>query len=166
MDLSPRVLGAYRARQLADRVGAVLLRIGRDEFTRADLAGVACYNFTAAATLSAILNRELLVKNTADVFENVSPHALALPRLGAVAIAVLGAAFEAKRLGGDHPLETWVRNHTPHHDLDEVVTFEVLKGQRTRDDDTLATKFRKHARRDKAHRLRVARFTERRSKAS
>jgi hypothetical protein len=160
MDLSNRVLGSYLARQMAERAGSVLLQIGRDEFHRADLARVECYNFTAAANLSRILNRELRVTDTADVYHHVSPQALALPHLGAVAIAVLGAAFEARRLGGDHPLENWVRLHTEHHKLEEVIRFESLK-RRERDDETKATKTRKHTRRHLAHRHRVTRFTAR-----
>jgi hypothetical protein len=166
MDFSNRVLGSYLAKRMQERATSVLLTIGRDEFQRADLARVHCYNFTAAANLSAILNRELRVKDTADVFENVHPSALALPRLGAVAIAVLGAAFEAKRLGGDHPLENWVKNHTEHHKVDEIVTFGSLKHQREQAAEATTTKIRKHARRDQAHRLRVSRFTARHSKAS
>lgn len=166
MDLPDRVLGSYLARRLKERASSVLLQIGRDAFHRSDLARVECYNFTAAANLSAILNRELRVKDTADVFYHVDPQALALPRLGAVAIAVLGAAFEAKHLGGDHPLENWVRRHTAHQEVAEIVTFGSLKHQRERADEARALKQRKHARRDQAHRQRVVRFTARHSKAS
>lgn len=166
MDFSNRVLGSYLAKRMQDRAASVLLTIGRDEFQRGDLARVECYNFTAAANLSAILNRELQVKDTADVFNNIHPQALALPRLGAVAIAVLGAAFEAKRLGGERPLENWVRNHTEHHKLEEIRTFGAVKRRREIAAEAKATKGRKHARRDQAHRLRVARYTERHSKAS
>lgn len=127
MDLSTRVLGSGVAHQLQDRAEAVLLKIGRDTFTRADLAQVACFNFMAAANLSTVLTRELRVKDTADVFHHVAPSALALPRVGAVALAVLGAAFEAKGLGGDHPLEQWVRAHTK-KDL-PLRTFTTLKAQ-------------------------------------
>jgi hypothetical protein len=80
MDLSPHVLGSNIVSPLRARQGAVLLRIGRDEFDRASLTNVACFNFSAAANLSAILNRELAVRNTRDVFENIAPTSLALPR--------------------------------------------------------------------------------------
>jgi hypothetical protein len=129
MDFSNRVLGSSIATKLHERADAVLLRIGRDEFRRGDLAQVSCFNFLAAANLSAILNRELAVKDTRDVFEHVAPSALALPRLGAVAIATLGACFELKGLGGDHPLEAWVRKHTAHHTDAEVITFGSLKAK-------------------------------------
>lgn len=163
MDLSNRVLGSYLATKLQERASSVLLRIGRDTFGRGDLARVECYNFTAAANLSAILNRELNVKDTADVFQRIAPQALALPRLGAVALAVLGAAFEAKRLGGDRPLENWVRNHTEHHKVEEIRTFGSMKHQRE-PSEAADLKRRKHARRDQAHRLRVSRFTTRHHK--
>jgi hypothetical protein len=161
VDLSRRVLGSSAAKNIEMRAAAVLLKIGSDDFHRADLARVQCFNFTAAANLSAILNRELEVKDTADVFYNVKPDALALPRLGAVSIAVLGAAFEAKRLGGERPLENWVRNHTEHHKVEEIVTFGSLKHRSEAAAEQRATKRRKHSRRDQAHRLRVVRYTER-----
>jgi hypothetical protein len=155
MDLSSRVLGTTTAHRLEERATAVLLRIGRDEFHRGDLASVACFNFLAAANLSAVLNRELQVRDAKDVFDHVSPSALALPRLGAVAIAVLGACFEVRGLGGDHPLEAWVRKHTERHTDNEIRTFDTLKHQIRR--------------REPAPRRRVARFTHharRRRKAS
>lgn len=163
MDLSNRVLGSNVATQLRQRATSVLLQIGSDTFDRAALAHVACFNFTAAAILSAILNRELKVTNTKDVFQNVSPRELALPRLGAVSIAVLGAAFEAMGLGGDAPLEAWVMKHTA-KDV-KVVTFVSLKA---RDEEERAAekrraKNRKHARRDQAHGLRLARFDQRKA---
>jgi len=162
MDLSDSVLGRSAAQYIRTRSEAALLRIGRDSFTRADLAKVACFNFNAAANLSAILNRELSVKDTSDVFERVAPRDLALPRLGAVAIAVLGAAFEAKRLGGNAPLQNWVKHHL--EDDAKIVTFTSLKH---RDVDAAADrkalKDRKATRRDQAHRTRVDRFTKRQS---
>lgn len=151
MDFSTRVLGSSVAHKLEDRATAVLLRIGRDTFTRSDLAAVRCFSFLAAATLSAILNRELQVRDTRDVFEHIAPSALALPRLGAVAIATLGAAFEVKGLGGDHPLDAWVRRHTEHQRDDEIRTFGSLKTKIPR-----AT----------ARRRRGSRFTPARRKAS
>jgi len=111
MDYSDALLGTYIARRLRERNGAPLLRIGTDVFTRHDLARVECFNFLAAANLSAVLTEHLQVKNTRAVFETVAPADLALPHLGAVALAVLGAAFEAKGLGGDAPLENWAKRH-------------------------------------------------------
>ncbi len=91
---------------------------------------------------------------------NFSPEALALPRLGAIAIAVLGAAFEAKGLGGDAPLENWVKKHLADK---RVVTFAALKhrDEAQRADEAKRTKARKQARRNSAHKLRVARFEKR-----
>lgn len=44
---------------------------------------------------------------------------------GVVSLAVLGAAFEAKGLGGDAPLEAWVKQH---QDKDETLTtFSTIK---------------------------------------
>ena len=161
MDLSDRVLGSYITKRLRERGDAVLLRIGRDTFTRGDLSHVECFNFQAAITLSAVLNRALEVKDVRDVFENVAPAALALPRIGSIAIAVLGAVFEIKKLGGNAPLESWVKRHAEKGAA--VHTFASLK---TRDAAEHAAerkdrKRRKASRRDRAHRLRVDRFSAR-----
>ena len=123
MDLSPSVLGRAAVSYIEERRRAPVLRIGRDEFDRAVLAGVACFNFAAAANLSRLVNQELRVKDTRDVFDNVTPQRFAIPRLGPISIAVLGAAFEAKGIGGPRPLESWVRKH---HD-NQTITFGALK---------------------------------------
>jgi hypothetical protein len=141
MDYSDRVLGSYVAKRLHERGDAVLLQIGRDTFTRGALAHVECFNFQAAATLSAVLNRELQVKDVRDVFEHTPPAALALPRIGSIAIAVLGAVFEIKGLGGNAPLESWVKRHAgkgaPVHTFGSIKAHEAereaaARGARTR----------------------------------
>jgi len=81
MDLSAKVLGATVVTYLHKTQDAAVLAIGRDRFTRSDLAAVACFNFVAAANLSAILNRELQVKDTRDVFDRIHPNRLALPQV-------------------------------------------------------------------------------------
>jgi hypothetical protein len=168
MDLSNRVLGSYLASQMRTRAASVLLQIGRDGFTRPQLSRVQCFNFQAAATLSAAVAAlrvgpsQRPVRDARDLFEHVPPDLLAVPRVGAVAIAVLGAAFEARGIGGDTPLETWVRRHTEHGKVEEIITFGAMKRSDERDAERKRTADRKHARRDQAHRLRVTRFTERR----
>jgi hypothetical protein len=122
VDLSAAILGRSVVSYLVDRQSAAVLRIGRDSFDRAALAGVACFNFTAAANLSKILNSELRVADTREVYEKIPPARLALPRLGAVSLAVLGAAFEARGIGGATPLENWYRKHEG-----GTVTFQTLK---------------------------------------
>lgn len=162
MDLSPSVLGSGIVARLNERRTAWVLKIGRDGFTRSQLAGVECFNFQAAATLSAVLNKELNVKDTRDVFERIPPAELALPRLGAIAIAVLGAAFEAKGIGGDAPLVAWVRKHASGPDV-KVHTFVSLKihDAKERAEARSADRERSAARRSKAHRLRRDRFLAR-----
>src|SRR5262245_15334649 len=110
MNLSRRVLGAYVVDAITAKTAAPLLQIGSDTFYRHDFAKIDCFNFVAAANLSKIL-KELRVKNCRDLFERFAPSELLLPRLGAVSLAVLGAAFELKRIGGDAPLETWLARH-------------------------------------------------------
>ena len=170
MDLSSRILGTHTATKLRERAASAVLMIGSDRFTRADLAGVACFNFQAASNLSAILSRELRggvrVRNTRDVYEMVSPELLAsMPRLGAVSLAVLGAAFEAKGLGGDAALDAWAKRHFPSDKA--VVTFDTLKArdQAKHADERRREKARKRARRNTAHETRVGRFVDRQATA-
>lgn len=125
MYLSPTILGQSTIRYFTERNTAVVLKIGTDTFDRTVLAGLSCYNFAAAANLSRVLNAELQVKNTKDLFTRIHPERLVLPRLGAVSLAVLGAAFEAKGLGGQTPLESWFALHEG-----KVVTFATLKSQK------------------------------------
>jgi len=158
MDLSKTVLGSNVAKQLADRVRSAVLTVGSDTFSRRDLARIDCFNFTAAANLSALLTTHLKVKDTRDVYFNVSPILLALPRLGAISLAVLGAAFEAKRLGGEAALENWYRQHQV-----KVITFNGLKlrDERERSEERKRTKQRKQQRRDQAHGMRLVRHEKR-----
>lgn len=163
MDFSTSVLGTYTARKLRERNEGVVLQIGRDRFTRADLAHVDCFNFQAAATLSAVLNRALKVSDTKEVFETIPPSVIALPRIGHIAIAVLGAVFEIKGLGGHSPLESWVKRHAGKDGT--VLTFDSIKRHEIDADaaraERRARKSRKATRRDKAHATRVDRFTAR-----
>ncbi len=126
MDLSPSVLGQNTATQLTARRRHILLSIGKDGFTRSHLSKVECFNFNAAASLSAAL-ASFDVKDTRDVYERISPLSLALPRIGCVAIAVLGAAFEAKKIGGETPLKSWVTHHLEKGK--DVVTFSSTKNK-------------------------------------
>jgi len=123
MDLSSSVLGRGVVAYLRERQKAAVLTIGSDTFDRAVLAGVECYSFLAAANLSRLV-KEIGVKNTRDLYENVPPERLVLPRLGAVTLAVLGAAFEAKRVGGSSPLESYFAKHRSNG---HVVSFATLK---------------------------------------
>lgn len=163
MDFSESVLGSATVRHLRARAQAPVLQIGRDAFTRADLAAVSCFNFTAAQSVSRILTKELQVKHTRDLFERITPHDLAVPRLGAISLAVIGAVFEVKGLGGPNPLEAWMRRHAAKDAAHPVVNFISLK---RRDEKDLAAerrekKARKAARRSQAHRLRIDRFEAR-----
>jgi hypothetical protein len=158
MDLSAGILGMDATRQLQKRITSHLLTIGSDHFTRRDFARIDCFNFLAAQNLSTLLNKHLKVDNTADVYLHVNPAELAIPRLGVFALAVLGAAFELKGLGGDNPLENWLKRHKV-----EVVTFHTMKLHELEDGhrERKALRDRKHARRNVAHGLRVARFEKR-----
>jgi hypothetical protein len=131
MDFSDRVLGKNVAAVLVERVSAPVLRIGKDAFTRRELAAVSCFNFLAAQRLSKLLD-DFSVRNTKDVFERIPPSSLALPTLGAISLAVLGAAFEARGLGGPHPLESWMTRHAKNaqHPLQTFSTIKVRERKR------------------------------------
>lgn len=142
MDYSPRVLGKHAADVLHTRSTSAVLIIGRDGFTRGDLADVSCFCYVAARNLSALLE-DFGVKDTRDVYDNVAPIMLAIPKLGAISLAVLGAAFEKKGLGGSAPLESWIKKHTRNKKSGgpEIVSFDALK-HRSKDQQA-ATRERK-----------------------
>src|SRR5215831_2270000 len=128
MKLSERILGTTTTRNLRARTSAAVLIIGRDTYTRGDLGRVECFNFNAAQTLSAAI-ATFQVADTRELFDRVAPSALALPHIGPIALAVLGACFELRKLGGGDPLGTWVRNHTrtPDGGVRPLVTFTTIK---------------------------------------
>jgi hypothetical protein len=166
MDYSTSILGSNVVQELKKRTTQGLLVIGSDSFSRRDLSAVSCYSFTAAANLSHLLatvrisdgNRK--ISDTRDLYNHVPPEALLIPRLGSFSLAVLGAAFEKKGLGGDTPLLSWIKKH---HDKDApVVTFSTMKKKEAEHDgaaaERKAKKDRKHARRNEAHKKRVQRY--------
>lgn len=158
MDLSQNVLGMSTVRTLQARVSTAILEIGSDRFTRRDLSKVDCFNFNAAQNLSAVLNKALNVPNLRHVFDKVNPAELALPRLGAISLAVLAAAFEAKGIGGDAPLENYLKKHGL-----QVQTFHTIKinEQAEQAAEKKAAKSRKRDRKDGAHAKRIDRFEAR-----
>jgi hypothetical protein len=102
----------------------------------------------------------LKVKDTADLFHNVPPQHLAVPGLGAICLATIGAAFELKKLGN---LRDYIAKHTEKGH--SVVTFYTMKSN-VRDQDAAREekrklKQRKETRRHAAHELRVERHVER-----
>jgi hypothetical protein len=123
MNLSLTILGTPAVKQLTTTRSEQLLVVGKDHLTRGELAAVGCFNFLAARNLSAVLRElEVPVKSLADLYERVAPIDLVVPRLGVISLAVLGAAFEAKGIGGEAPLETWVRKHQQ-----PLRTFDTMK---------------------------------------
>ena len=162
MNLSTTILGSTAVKQLQATSKASVLEVGSDRLTRAELARVACFNFHAAKNLSAVL-KTLDVKNLADLYARLPPSAVALPHIGAISLAVLGAAFEAKRIGGEAPLESWVRKHAGTDGRKAMVTFDTMKARELAElsQEKKARKERKQARRQVAHETRVARFVAR-----
>jgi hypothetical protein len=143
MNLSTRVLGSSIVKSLTERSSNPVLTIGKDRFTRGDLAAIDCFNYIAAVNLTRAL-AALRVTSTRDVFERIPPSALALPRVGAVALAVLGAAFEKQRLGGDAPLEAWMTRHRG--DVKRgVVTFVAMKHRIEKEHERERRRRRRHS---------------------
>lgn len=126
MYLSAAVLGQSAVRAISERTSTAILVVGSDTFYRRDFAHVECFNFIAAANLSQILHDQVPVKNLRDLFDRIPPSALLLPRLGPISLAVLGAAFEIRGIGGDAPLEAWIQRHQSQPDA-RFVTFPTLK---------------------------------------
>ena len=169
MQLSARVLGTSTIAALHERSSAVLLTIGSDRFRRADLASIGCFNFIAAHHLSAAIVAIGGIKNTRDLFERIPPSAFVLPGIGPISIAVLGAAFEHKNIGGSSALESWMAKHRSDGAAREFVTFDTLKTQERKREPgesraTAQRRDRQHARRNQAQRLRVQRHTLRRDR--
>jgi len=104
------LVGLSAAHHLDARSHEQVLTIGSDHFTRADLAGVACFTFLAAQNLTRAL-RDYGVHSTKDAYERLAPADLAVPGIGAISLAVLGAAFELKGIGGAAPLDSWAERH-------------------------------------------------------
>jgi hypothetical protein len=130
MEFSTTVLGAGAVRYLRQRADQPVITIGRDRFTRGTLASVECFSFHAAARLEAALKR-LRAKDTRDVFERLTPEQLALPAIGAVAFAVLGACFEARAIG---TLDSWVRRSLGKDE--RIVTIDTIKERIARETTT------------------------------
>ena len=160
MELSASILGKDIVTRLQDRQRAAVLTIGTDQFSRAQLSRIGCFNFQSAARLSHLITVELKVKDTRDLFRNVSPAHLAIPGLGAVTLAVLGAAFEVKGIG---TLSEYVARHLEKDQT--LVTFVTMKQHAA--DTKAAARERKtiRARQERrgrtAHEYRVARHLER-----
>jgi hypothetical protein len=141
MNLATRVLGHTAVTKLTTTSREHILVIGTDKLTRGDLAQVGCYNFVAARYLTQAL-QQLDVTSLRDVFERVAPRDLALPHVGVISLAVLGAAFEARGIGGEAPLDTYVAKHQT-----KVVTFDTMKHRVQREAEAARRKRRRNGRR-------------------
>ena len=129
MHLAASILGRTAVHDLQLRNSTPVLVIGRDQFTRADLARVQCYNFTAAVALTRVLAHDIRTRVTSvsQLFNDVPPEALVVKRVGVITLAVLGAAFELAKVGGSAPLQNWVRRHRQPDAPDTFVTFDTMK---------------------------------------
>lgn len=125
MDLSAAVLGKATVAALQTRLATPVLVIGTDRFTRHDLAKTDCFNFIAAATVNTAL-KDIGATSTRDLFDHYPPWTLALPRIGPIALAVIGCAFLVKKIGGPRPLEAWMAKHSKAGE-DSIVTFSTIK---------------------------------------
>lgn len=162
MNLAASILGTTAVEKLKETRSKPVLTVGSDTLTRGQLARVECYNYLAAKNLSGILN-ELGVRNLRQVYDEIPPSALALPHMGVVSLAVLGAAFEAKGIGGSTPLESYVKKHGNKNGQDHIVTFYTIKHREQQEvaKERKEKRRRKSQRRDQAQAIRVERFEER-----
>ena len=144
MRLSSKVLGTATAEKLGTRAAEHVLIVGSDKLTRGDLAEVGCFNYLAAQNLTAILAKFFTVENLRDLYEHTPPRELALPHLGVISLAVLGAAFEVREIGGDDPLENYVKHHS---DNGKIVTFDTIKLREERREGNNHTPKRRRRRR-------------------
>ena len=148
MNLAAEVLGAGAVTRLQFSSSEHVLVVGSDKLTRAQLADVGCYNFVAAKNLTAILHSHPLATNLRKVFDEIPPRELAVPHMGVISLAVLGAAFEAKGIGGENPLVAYVKKHTTNaNGKREVVTFDTIKHREHRRDQAAVQTRRKRNRR-------------------
>jgi hypothetical protein len=169
MRLSTRVLGAGTARELQMKATAAIVTIGSDHYDRSAFAAVGCFNYVAAMRLDRVI-QTLGVSSTKDLYNSIPPSAFAVPMIGSIALACLGAIFEYEKLGGEMPLESWVAKHRKDAPSGhQILTFTTIKknehareaGERNAE---RARKRRKTTRRDEAHRIRVDRFIKRRER--
>ena len=128
MYLASTILGSTAVKHLQQTADEAVLVVGSDRLGRRELAGVGCYNFVAARNLSAIL-KPLQVPSLKFLFEHIPPATLALPHMGVISLAVLGAAFEARKIGGGQPLVAWVKAHAGNDEKRAMVTFYTLKAR-------------------------------------
>jgi len=158
--LSQAILGKAIVDKLEARMSAPVLMIGQDIFTRPQLSKVACFNFTAAARLTHLLTNELKVRNTRELFQSIPPQHLALPGLGSICLATIGAAFEIKGLG---TLADYVARHTEKGH--SIVTFTTMKINvhdiAAAKKEKKELKARQRSRQAKAHEIRVERHVTR-----
>lgn len=126
MDTSGPLLGVTATKYITETQTTVILTCGSDRLTRADFAGVQCFNFMAVRNLNDAL-QGVGVKNLRELFERVSPIDFAIPHVGVIALAALGAAFEAAGVGGSTPLANWAKKHANGSPLR---TFDTIKAHR------------------------------------
>lgn len=109
------------------------LIIGKDSWTKHELATVLGIVQTKAASILTATCKKLGVTSTADLYKSTSPYTFAEYPAGVTTLYVMFAAFEAKGLNP----ETWYARGQEH----AIVTFLTLKhrelqaAQRTRDDE-------------------------------
>ena len=129
MSYSVASLGTTIVRSLQQRSETPLVIIGKDKYTRHDLAMHQSFNYVAAAHLSTVL-KTLNIQSTRALYQQHSPNDLALPGIGAYAYAVLDAIFEFEGIGN---LDDWITRNLKKGA--SIVTVNTLK-QRLKNDTT------------------------------
>lgn len=128
------------------------LVIGKDSWTKHELATVLGVVQTKAASILTATCKKLGVTSTADLYKSTSPYTFAEYPAGVTTLYVMFAAFEAKGLDP----ETWYSRGED----SAIVTFLTLKHRelqaekRTREDE----KRRQRTARNKRHRSESAKY--------
>jgi len=142
MLFSTAIYGSSAVKSATERVSAPVLVIGRDQFTRAELAAVSCFSFVAARNLTELLSTAK-AESVRQVYQEISPFDLAIPNLGPISLMVLGAAFEIRGVG---TIESWAAKHKAKDAPAGFVTFNTLKHQHDAIEKHAATSHRRKRR--------------------
>jgi len=144
-----QIFGATYIRHLT---GSPILTIGKDTWTRQDVAAMGITQTVACGNLSAIA-KSLGVRSLQDMFDRTSPYSFTEYRAGVATLFVLFAAFKSRDLDP----RQWYQGKS---EAATIVTFESFKHREAKARERERRDERKRARskRQKDHRRAVQAF--------
>lgn len=137
------VLGSSFVNELVDRDKHAVLRIGKDRWSKHDIADRLKITHTVSCGILSAICARLGVHSTEHLYQTTSPYTFADKKMGVTTLYVMFAAFRDKGLS----VTDWVREG--YGEKKAIVTFETLKAREQ--------KFEGRARKDERHRHRHAR---------